>query len=314
LITVIIVNWNGRQFIGECLDGLRRQTVNNFSTILVDNASSDDSLDFIRENYPEVETLALSDNLGFAVANNLVIKTVKTEFVALLNPDAIPDSRWLECLLKALDGKPEAGMAASKMLLYDRPALIDRAGDAYTTAGTALLRGRGELSRDFSTTEWVFGACAGAAIYRRQLFDDIGFFDEDFFLLYEDVDLSFRAQLRGHRSLFVPDAVVYHRTSSIYYSHRNLEWVYICNMPGNLILRTIFRHIIYDVAALLFFSAKGRLPDFIKAKWHALRGLKRALHKRRRIQSGKRVFDDYVWNILTKEKFFPRLTRRLTPR
>jgi GT2 family glycosyltransferase len=175
--------------------------------------------------------------------------------------------------------------------------------------------------QNFNKPSWVFGACAGAAIYRKRMLDDIGLFDEDFFLLYEDVDLSFRAQLSGYKCLYVPDAIVYHQASSsigndtpisVYYSHRNLEWVYIHNMPGKLIKKTILNHLIYNIASFSFFVARGRGTDFIRAKWHALKGLKRALAKRKHIQKNRKVTDDYIWNLFEKERLLPRLTRRLS--
>jgi GT2 family glycosyltransferase len=319
LVTVVIVNWNGKKFISECLDGLRNQTYIDHSVVLVDNASDDGSLEFVHEHYPEVKTIDLPENFGFAVANNRAIESVKDEYVALLNNDAIPFPTWLENLVKTLEKYPEAGFVASKMLLYDRPDIIDRAGDIYTTAATALLNGRGESSKKFSKPEKVFGACAGAALYRRRMLDEIGLFDKDFFLLYEDVDLSFRAQLSGYQCIFASDAIVYHKAGSsigddspisVYYSHRNLEWVYIHNMPGSLIKKSIVGHLIYNVAAFFFFLAKGRGADFIKAKWHALQGLKRALAKRKHIQKKKIVTDDYIWSLFEKERLLPRLTRR----
>ena len=320
MVSVIIANWNGKILLAECLDGLRMQTRKDHSVTLVDNGSQDGSLEFVHQHYPEVKTIALSSNLGFAAANNIALKSVNTQYVALLNNDAVPHARWLENLLKALESHPEAGLAASKMLLYDRPGIIDRAGDSYTTAATALLHGRGKPSENYSNnTKWIFGACAGAAVYRKRMLDDIGLFDEDFFLLYEDVDLSFRAQLRGYKCLYVPDAIAYHQASrsigndstiSVYYSHRNLEWTYIHNIPGRLIKKTILNHLIYNIAALLFFVAKGRGLDFIKAKWHALKGLNRALEKRRQIQNNKKVTDEYIWSLLEKERFIPRLSRR----
>jgi GT2 family glycosyltransferase len=320
LVSVIVVNWNGKKFIAECLDGLRKQTYKDHSIVLVDNGSNDGSLELVHRKYPEVKTIPLAENLGFAVANNRAIQSIGTQYVALLNNDAVPQPGWLENLLKALEMNPAAGMAASKMLLYDRPDTIDRAGDIYTTAATALLNGRGQPSNNFNNPAWVFGACAGAAVYRKRLLDDIGLFDEDFFLLYEDVDLSFRAQLRGYRCIYVPDAIVYHKASSsigddspisVYYSHRNLEWVYIHNMPGSLIKKTILNHLVYNLAAFFFFVAKGRGAEFIIAKWHALKGLKRALKKRRRIQNSKKVVDEYIWNLFEKERFWPRLSRRI---
>ena len=320
MISIITVNWNGKKFLSECLDALRNQAFKGFSTILVDNGSIDGSIDLVIRNYPEVKTIALPKNVGFSVANNIVIKTVDTKYVALLNNDAVAHPLWLQSLMGALESCPEAGFAASKMLFYDNPEIIDRVGDAYTRAGTGLLRGRGMRANSYDGREWVFGACAGAALYRTQMLRDIGLFDEDFFLLYEDVDLSFRAQLKGYKCLYVPEAIVYHKGSrsiiydspiSVYYSHRNLEWVYIKNMPAGLILKTIFPHIIYDIAAFFFFAARGRSKDFIKAKLDALKGLKKALKKRRQIQRSRIVDDDYIWGLFKKEHFFHRLTRRL---
>ena len=319
-ISIVIVNWNGKKFLAECLESLRHQAYRHFSIILVDNGSNDGSIDFVIRNYPEVKTIALPKNVGFSVANNIAIKTVDTEYIGLLNNDAVADPLWLKTLVEALEEHPEAGFAASKMLFYDNPGIIDRAGDFYTRAGAGLLRGRAEPASSYNKQEWIFGACAAAALYRTRMLRDIDLFDEDFFLLYEDVDLSFRAQLRGYKCLYVPEAIVHHKASSsiiydsptsVYYSHRNLEWVYIKNMPAGLILKTIFPHIIYDMAAFFYFAARGRSKDFIKAKLDALKGLKKALKKRKQIQRSRIVNDDYIWALFEKEHFFHRLTRRL---
>lgn len=306
--------------MSECLDGLRQQAYKQFCTILVDNGSTDGSVDFVSQNYPEVGVIGLSKNYGFAVGNNIAIGRAQTKYVGLLNNDALPHPLWLQRLVEALELHPEAGFAASKMVFYDNPAIIDRAGDAYTRAGTGFLRGRGISASRYNRREWVFGACAGAALYRSKMLDDIGLFDEDFFLVYEDVDLSFRAQLRGYKCVYVPEAVVRHRASasivydspiSVYYSHRNLEWVYVKNMSAGLILKTICPHLIYDLAAFFYFSANGRIKEFIRAKWDALRGLRGAIDKRRRIQNDSKVDNEYIWSLLERETFVPRLIRRL---
>jgi hypothetical protein len=319
MVSIVIVNWNGREFLLECLEGLRRQVYRAFSVILVDNGSHDGSIEFVSENYPEVSIVALKDNRGFAAANNVALHTVETEFVALLNNDAVPDPLWLKSLVEALEEHPQAGLAASKMLLYDRREMIDRAGDGYTRAGAALLRGRGLSADCHRIREWVFGACAAAALYRMAMLRDIGFFDEDFFLLYEDVDLSFRAQLKGYKCLYVPEALVYHKGSSsivhdssrsVYYGHRNLEWVYIQNMPSRLLVKTIIPHILYNIAALSYFVISGRGKDFFRAKKDALRGLKRALKKRQWIQSGKVVDDGYLWSLFDRSRLMERLLGR----
>lgn len=314
-VSVIVVNWNGRELLPECLEALRRQTYPSFTVTVVDNGSHDGSVEFINTHHPDVETISLPANLGFSAANNRALKNVRTPYVALLNNDAVPHPLWLQALVETLDAHPQVGFAASKMLWYDSRHMIDRAGDGYTTAGVALLRGRGAAAERFDRCEPVFGACAGAALYRTGMFSDIGFFDEDFFLLYEDVDLSFRAQLRGYSCLYVPGAIVYHKGSqtvvrdspvSVYYGHRNMEWVYLKNMPVRLLFRTMVSHVIYDGMAFLFFLMTGRGKEFVRAKVDALRGIKDVLKKRREILNRRRVDDKGIWDLFEKEKLLPR--------
>lgn len=320
LVSVIIVNWNGRKLLLECLGALQRQTYRTFTVMVVDNGSRDGSVEHVKSRFPDVRIIALPDNSGFSVANNVALKAVKTPYVALLNNDTAPDPFWLERLVDVLDTHPDVGFTASKMLFYDRPNRIDRAGDGYTDAGVGFLRGRNEKACEYNNREPVFGACAGAALYRKVLFDDVGLFDEHFFLIHEDVDLSFRAQLQGYRCLYVPEAIVYHKASSslvydssttVYYGHRNLEWVYIKNMPARLMLKTIFPHLIYNAAAFFFFAARGLGKDFIRAKIDSFKGLKKMLQKRKRIQEKKIASDNYIGGLMGKERIFQRLTHRL---
>lgn len=319
-ITVIIVNWNGKAYLMQCLDALRRQSVQEVAVMVVDNGSTDGSLDAVRQQFPEATVIALKKNLGFAAASNVAIRSVQTDYIALLNNDAIAHPLWLENLVMALELYPQAGFAASRMLYAHNHNIIDRAGDGYTTAGAGSLRGRGQPANAYDRPEWIFGACAGAALYRTSMFRDIGLFDEDFFLLYEDVDLSFRAQLKGYKCCYVPEAVVYHMASrsigydspiSVYYGHRNLEWVYFQNMPFSLIVRTIVGHLAYNVAAFAYFAIKGYAEIYLRAKQDSFNLSKTVTDKRRKIQMDRRVKDSYIWNLLEKEHMFPRLTRRL---
>ena len=180
-VTIVIINWNGGIFIQNCLNSIEKQTFADYSIIVVDNGSTDDSLNLVRESFATVNIIALEKNLGFAVGNNIALKGVTTEFVALLNNDAMPDNYWLANLVSALEKHPDAGFTASKMLFYHKPDQIDRAGDVFTTAGTALLRGRGKTSEAYNEKEYVFGACAGAALYRTEMLRDIGCFRRRFF-------------------------------------------------------------------------------------------------------------------------------------
>jgi len=320
LIHLIIINWNGVHLLKGCLDGVLSQTYENRIVTVVDNGSGDGSAQYIKTNYPEVNLIELPMNIGFTVANNIAASNVRADYVALLNNDAVPDQDWLTNLHAALMAQESAGFAASKMLFYDRPETIDRAGDAFTKAGAASMRGRGRPSSEYGVPEWIFGACGGASMYRMEMIEEVGFFDDDFFLVYEDVDLSFRAQLQGYRCIYVPDAIVYHKGSqsirtdspvSVYYGHRNLEWAYIKNMPASLLFRTFIFHIVYDLAALIYFLLNGNAKPYIRAKWHAVKGFKRALAKRHEIQKNKKVGDEYIWHLMDNEYFFPRLRKRL---
>ncbi len=173
-VTVIVVNWNGKACLMQCLDALRQQSFQDLVTIVVDNGSVDGSMEAVKRQFPEVSRIALTENLGFSAANNIAIRSVQTDYVALLNNDAIAHSLWLETLIDALRRNPEAGFAASKMLYQNMPHIIDRAGDGYTTAGAGSLRGRGQPADTFCREEWIFGACAGAALYEWPCFRKSG--------------------------------------------------------------------------------------------------------------------------------------------
>jgi len=317
---VIIVNWNGKKHLDECLRAVIEQDFNDFRIIVVDNGSTDGSVDFVKRRFPQVTLIPLAWNTGFCRGNNVALETVREPFVALLNNDAVPESSWLGTLVAALEENREAGFAASLMLCHRQPKVIDRAGDGYTTAGVPILRKRGRPASEAGQKAWVFGASAGAAIYRMAMLNRVGFFDEDFFLLQEDVDLSFRAQLMGYRCLYVPEARVYHHGStsiihdsplSVYYGHRNLEWVYGKNMPDRLLSRTVFLHGIYGALSFLFFSAGRRGGIYVKAKLDAARGWKRMMVKRKSIQERRIISDTETVALLDQETFFSRFTMRL---
>ncbi|MEN1729238.1 MAG: glycosyltransferase family 2 protein, partial [Pseudomonadota bacterium] len=240
-MTVVIPNWNGAHHLPECLASLEQQTFRNFETVLVDNGSSDDSLALLAKDYPWVTVIARGDNGGFSTAVNEGIRRAESELVVLLNNDTRADPNWLDVLQDGMRRYPEASMGASRMLLYDPPHDVDSAGDGYSlSAGAGYNLAAGEARDSVDEDAWVFGACAGAAVYRRALFDDIGLFDEDFFLVFEDVDMDLRAQVAGHRCIYLADAIVYHKRGAstdnasmevIARSWRNTLWVAGKNLP-----------------------------------------------------------------------------------
>lgn len=245
-ISVVIPNWNGMEHLPLCLAALESQTLTGFETVVVDNGSTDGSLQFIREEHPQVRVVELEGNLGFPAAVNAGIRASDSEYVVLLNNDTRAENGWLERLVSAMDETPAAGFGASKILRYDPPHPIDSVGDGYSLwKGGGYNVGAFESRANYSDRAWVFGACAAAAIYRRAMFDEIGGFDEDFFLNFEDVDLSMRAQLAGYRCLYVPDAVVYHKRGAsrqdvpvhlLVGTMRNRIWVTFKSLPLPILL------------------------------------------------------------------------------
>jgi len=315
--SVIIVNWNGKRLLGRCLRGLRRQTFQDFQTLLVDNGSTDRSVAYVREHFPEVKVIALPQNRGFAGGNNVGIRASHGKYVALLNNDAEPDPRWLEALIEALEAHPEVGFCASKMLRADTPGVIDTAGDIFYTHGVGGKRGAGQRDGPgFSRAEYVFGACAGAAIYRRAMLEDISPFDEDFFLYGEDVDLSFRAQLRGYKCLFVPEARVYHQVAatagldsplSVYYTRRNMLYVLVKDLPTSLLLHHLGAILLHFLAGDLLYALIGHAAVVARARRDNLKLMRKMLAKRRWIQRTRCVPDVYIQSLLTERSWRARM-------
>jgi GT2 family glycosyltransferase len=308
--SIIIPNWNGAHHLPTCLDSLRRQSYPDFEVIVVDNGSSDGSLELLGRDYPEVKVVALPENRGFAGGVNAGIREAQGEIIAVFNNDAEADPRWLEKLAGALARHPEAGMATPKVLLFDRREVINTAGDFYGVDG--VPGNRGVWQRDegqFDREEYVFGAAGVAAAYRRAMLDEVGLFDEDFFAFCEDVDLAWRAQLAGWKCVYVPQAVVYHKLSATgggkiasYYCGRNFIYVMTKNYPTTLLKKHWWRIVRaqIDIAweALKAWrgeAARARLRGQLAGLW----GLRQMLANRRVVQASKRVSDEYLESILT---------------
>ena len=308
-ISVIVVSFNGRRFLHDCLEALSRQTYPHYEIIFVDNGSADSSVLFVRESYPGIKIVELSENRGFAGGNAAGLKVAEGDLIALLNNDARPEEKWLENLVFPMLQDPKVGICASKLLLDDGTEKINSAGDGVTTAGVGFNRGLGREAACYSSSDHVFGACAAAVLYRRKMLDEIGFLDEDFFLYDEDTDLNFRAQLAGWQCVYVPGAVVRHKLNatsgrmsdvSVYYHTRNLEFVWIKNMPGRLMLRFAHHKLIQEIGAFVYVCIQHKkYGPFFKGKRDALRLMGKMWDKRREIQRQRRVPSFYVKEMLT---------------
>ena len=310
-LSVVIPNWNGVRFLETCLNALRRQQGAVIEVILVDNASTDESGAYVKAEHPEVRLIALPENRGFTGACNIGIEAATAEFIALLNNDTEVDKRWAAEVIAAFDTRPDAGIIASKMLLFDQRDRFHTAGDLFTVDGRAGNRGAWQTDRgQYDSGEYVFSACGGSAAYRRVMLDEIGALDDDFFFLLEDVDIAWRAQLAGYKVWYTPSAVVYHHLSATgggatasYYDGRNGIWLIAKNMPSSLLRKygapILSRQLGLAVSALRAWrgrEARARLRGMIAG----LIGIRGALSKRQQIQAGKRVDDDYIESLLTR--------------
>jgi GT2 family glycosyltransferase len=314
MVSVVIVNYNGNGAIIDCLKALERQDYKDFEVLIVDNASLDNSLDEImrflkREPLDSItQLIPLETNTGFGGGNAEALKLAGGEYIALLNNDTAPDKEWLGELVSRMEVDPRVGICASK-LIGNRNNIIDSAGDGFSTFLKGFKRGEDEATRLFNREEYVFGACAGAALYRRKMIDEIDFLDEDFFLIHEDTDLNLRAQLHGWKVLYVPTANVYHKVRSsigpmsnaaVYYTLRNSEFVRIKNIPFAIFIRCFPEFVIGIVTEFFYFAIKHRrLKLYFKAKVDAIRMLPRMLKKRAVIMRNKKVSNKYLLNIMT---------------
>ena len=300
VVSAVVVNWNQKLLTERCLKSLQGQTEKNLEIILVDNNSQDGSVEYLKQRFSEIKIIALGENIGFAGGCNRGYEVARGKYLALLNNDAEATTTWLESLLSTIKLDPRVGFCASKMILFDHPDRLDCAGDYLSPAGTGGKIGHGEASTEdrYDQPRTVFGACAGAALYKREMLEEIGLFDEDFFVGQEDVDLSFRAQLCGYKCLYVPTAVVHHhlnatlKTNSdtyVYYGHRNLEYVYFINMPLFLLILTFPLHLLDVLLSFCFFALSGRSRAFLRAKRDVFRNWDELMHKRKSTQQLRKV-------------------------
>jgi GT2 family glycosyltransferase len=311
LTTVVIPNWNGAAHLPACLESLHRQTYPHVEVIVADNGSIDGSLELLARDYPEVCVLALGQNRGFAGACNAGMQAAQGEFITLLNNDTETDPHWLGEVVAAFRRHPEAGIVASKMLLFDQRDTFHTAGDFYRVDG--VPGNRGVWQKDvgqYDREEYVFSACGGSAAYRKAMLDQVGLLDEDFFFSCEDVDLAWRAQLAGWRCVYAPRAVVYHKLSATgggvtasFYDGRNFIYLLAKDYPGDLwrtywraILRAQLRITWEALRAWRGAAARARL----RGQLAGLLGIPQMGHKRRTVQPSRTVDRAYLERVLTR--------------
>ncbi len=322
LVSVIIVNWNGKHLLGECLDSLAAQRFKNFEVIVVDNGSQDGSAEYLRSQYPAVRTVPLSTNCGYAGGNNAGAEFARGKYLAFLNNDTKADSGWLEHLVKeAEEGPPNIGMWASKIVSYDNPSVIDNVGLLLYPDG--LARGKGRLEPDqgqYDRREEAFFPSGCAGLYRREMLNVVGLFDEEFFAYADDVDIGLRARLAGWGCIYVPSAKVFHKysSSSSAYSpfkaflvERNRIWVLLKYYPCDLIavspFFTLKRLLLHLFGAVAGKGASGKFAEqysvlsafgiLLKAWFSAFRALPRVIRQRRAFSLLRRISRSELYSL-----------------
>lgn len=308
-IDIVIPNWNGKQFLGTCLESLRRQTYQKFRVIVVDNGSIDGSCAYLDANFPEVKVIALRENTGFSVAVNAGIEASQAPWILLLNNDMEVDGACLQNLVNGCQRYPEIDAFALKMVNFKQRHLLDGAGDAVLRGGVGYRLGTMEEDGpSYQQDRPVFGACAGAALYRREFFQQVGLFDSDFFAYLEDVDLNLRARRLGKSYMYLAAAKVFHIGSAssgskfnpltIRLSTRNNLLVIAKNYSWTLFARFLPAILVYQIAWLLFCGKKRMLGPYFQGLAQGVGSFCSFTTKRRILSEKPQIISENTFAIL----------------
>ncbi len=323
LISVVVLNWNGRRVLKDCLASLRTQTYAPLEIVLVDNGSTDGSLERVKEEFPEVRIVENRKNLGYGAGNNAGILASKGEYIMILNNDTRLDPRCVEELRKSIEKNRRLGACAAKILLGNERRLIDAAGIVVGMDGVSIGRGRLEPEDRYEREEEVFFASGCACLLRRRMLEDIGLYDEDFFAYAEDTDLGWRARLAGWRCIYAPRAIVYHLHSAssgtysplkAFFVERNRIYVAIKNFPLSLIvlgqIYTVWRYFWQAYGALFGKGAAGGFTrEFSKVALVKIlarvylslwREVPRLLRKRSEVERKRRISNREIYDLIRR--------------
>lgn len=312
-ISIIIPNYNGELFLNRCFESLTQQE-HIHEIIIIDNGSSDNSVNYIKSNYPELILIENKKNLGFAIAVNQGLKASSGKYIFLLNNDMELEKRCISHLLKCIEKNQDIFSVSSKMIQYHDREKIDNAGDEYTILGWAKRVGYNKSSDKYQNSKEIFSACAGAALYRKSILEEIGYFDENFFAYLEDVDLGYRARINGFTNLYCPKAIVYHVGSgtsgsrynefkiklaarnNIYVPYKNMPWPQLLINSPFLILGYLIKY--------LFFLKKGQGNIYLQGLKEGLQ----SLDKIEKIRYNNKNFLNYLkieWILIKNTLKFP---------
>lgn len=299
-VTVVIPNYNGLKFMKTCLDSLREQSYKEFQTLVIDNASEDGSYEFVKDNYPEVRLVRFKKNYGFSAAVNKGIDLSETPYVLLLNNDTEADRDFVLELVKGIEKSDDIFSCSSKMINFNNRELMDDAGDLYSVIGWGFQRGVGQSADKYKKDAEIFSACAGAAIYRKNVFDEIGKFDLKHFAYLEDLDVGYRAKIHGYKNMYCANAIVYHfgsGTSGSKYNPfkvklaaRNNVYLIYKNMPFLQLAVNLPLILAGFLVKYMFFRNMGYGDDY---KQGFLEGI-RNMHKLKKVAYDEKDLSNYI--------------------
>jgi GT2 family glycosyltransferase len=310
LVTVTIINFNGEPFLNELLQSLAAQTYRRFEILFIDNASTDDSVSFVRSNYPAIQLMVQSENLGFARAGNLGLQASAAEFTALLNADLRLEPDWLERLVEAARKDPSIAAVACKLLFYDRPGCLNGVGGTMNQLGYTWDIGMNEEDQgQFDEPSEVLFASAGATLFRRAAFLEAGGFDEKFFMYHEDVDLCWRLWLLGFRIVTEPTAVAYHHFGGVTKSSKGMRWRELLgerNSMRSLLKNYESANAVRAITRMLLLSqpTNRKLAQLKNLAWNLLY-LGNTFRERRKVQSRRIRGDDDLEHLIVKSNHVP---------
>lgn len=308
-VSVIILNYNGMKFVEKCLKSVLNSNYTDFEIVFVDNASSDGSIKYVKEKFgfsPHLRLVILDKNYGFALGNNIGARHASGKYLLFLNIDTIVDSNWLTELTNVMKTDPSVGAAQCKLLLKDNPKLIDSVGHYMDWFGIAFVRGHKEEDQgQYDRVEEVFGATGAALLVRKDIFEKLGGFDEDFFMLFEEDDLCWRTWIAGYKVLYIPRAIVFHKSGALrskegnyknlFFSRRNRITSLLKNYSTKNLIRFLPINLSLLFAITFFTENKSEyFKAFVKALLWVAQNARKILLKRRITQAMRVVSDEQL--------------------
>jgi GT2 family glycosyltransferase len=294
-VSIVVLNWNGEEYIADCLKSLENQSYKNYEITVVDNDSSDESIKIIKK-FKKVKLIEHNENSGNAEGINIGIRNSNGDYIINLDNDTKVNKDFITELVKVADKHKDCGMLASKMVFYDQPDLINSTGLDFYDDGSAVDRNIREKDKGFEEIEEVFAPCGGSALYKREALEGIkklegDYFDQDFKFYYEDADVAFRIRHLGYKCFYVPKAVTYHKVNAstkkvkdlrVYYGVRNKIFFLIKNYPIKVLIKSLPKILIKQILSTIYYLFQGKLV-VLKARWDAIVGLRNMLKKRKKI-------------------------------